>query len=62
MLAVLFQQFPGYSTLRYQSAKGTAHIIYDSWAQGQEAKNALDGFEMSKGVLIKVTYANGVRT
>ena len=57
MLAVLFQQFPGYSSLRYQSAKGTASIIYESWNQAAEAKSALDGFEMAKGVEIKVSYA-----
>jgi len=41
--------------------QGIAYIFFDSYAQAAEAKSALDGFQMAKGVNIKVKYAHNVK-
>lgn len=50
-------RFPGYTSVRYQSVSGTAHVTYDNWTSAAEAKKATDGFQIAPEVLIGVQFA-----
>jgi len=62
VLAVLFQQYPGFQTTHVSpvldaNKSKTAHVRYDQVEQATVAKDALDGFALKKGWIMKVYYA-----
>lgn len=62
VLAVLFQQYPGFQSTHVSPVLGvnkskTANVRYDQVEQATVAKEALDGFALKKGWLMKVHYA-----
>jgi len=62
VLAVLFQQYPGFQSTHVSPVLGvnkskTAHVRYDLVDQATTAKEALDGFALKKGWEMKVFYA-----
>ncbi|KAG8901524.1 hypothetical protein FRC01_009830 [Tulasnella sp. 417] len=62
VLAVLFQQYPGFQSTHVSPVLGankskTAHVRYDQVDQATTAKEALDGFALKKGWNMKVFYA-----
>ncbi|KAG8928409.1 hypothetical protein FRC02_006929 [Tulasnella sp. 418] len=62
VLAVLFQQYPGFLSTHVSPVMGankskTAHVRYDSAEQASTAKEALDGFALKKGWVMRVSYA-----
>ncbi|KAG8990973.1 hypothetical protein FRB90_001521 [Tulasnella sp. 427] len=62
VLAVLFQQYPGFQSTHVSPVLGankskTAHVRYDLVDQATTAKDALDGFALKKGWNMKVFYA-----
>ncbi|KAG8862231.1 hypothetical protein FRB96_001810 [Tulasnella sp. 330] len=62
VLGVLFQQYPGFQSTHVSPVLGankskTANVRYDQVDQATTAKEALDGFKLKKGWLMKVSYA-----
>ncbi|MBW0465076.1 hypothetical protein O181_004791 [Austropuccinia psidii MF-1] len=58
MMAVLFQQYPGFQSVRLVPGRtGIAFVQYDTAAQSDMAKAALDGFKLAPGVVMKVGFA-----
>ncbi|KAH8928757.1 RNA-binding domain-containing protein [Atractiella rhizophila] len=64
MLSVLFQQYPGFQSVRLVPSlapttpnSGLAFVQYDTPGQAEQAKLALDGFQIARGVGIKVGWA-----
>ncbi|KAG9035948.1 hypothetical protein FRB95_010156 [Tulasnella sp. JGI-2019a] len=62
VLGVLFQQYPGFQSAHVSPVLGankskTANVRYEQVNQATTAKDALDGFKLKKGWLMKVTYA-----
>lgn len=58
MMAVLFQQYPGFQSVRLVPGRtGIAFVQYDTAAQSDMAKAALDGFKLAPGVVMKVSFA-----
>lgn len=58
MMAVLFQQYPGFQSVRLVPGRtGIAFVQFDTAAQSDMAKAALDGFQLAPGVVMKVSFA-----
>ncbi|KAG0144460.1 hypothetical protein CROQUDRAFT_660030 [Cronartium quercuum f. sp. fusiforme G11] len=58
MMAVLFQQYPGFVSVRLVPGRtGIAFVQYDTSTQSDMAKTALDGFQLAPGIMMKVRFA-----
>ncbi|KAH9824864.1 hypothetical protein DFH28DRAFT_877964 [Melampsora americana] len=58
MMAVLFQQYPGFQSVRLVPGRtGIGFVQYDTSSQSDMAKTALDGFQLAPGVMMKVGFA-----
>ncbi|KNZ58757.1 hypothetical protein VP01_1867g1 [Puccinia sorghi] len=52
------QRYPGFQSVRLVPGRtGIAFVQYDTAAQSDMAKAALDGFKLAPGVVMKVSFA-----
>ncbi|KAH9469822.1 hypothetical protein Pst134EA_007099 [Puccinia striiformis f. sp. tritici] len=58
VMAVLFQQYPGFQSVRLVPGRtGIAFVQYNTAAQSDMAKAALDGFKLAPSAVMKVSFA-----
>merc|ERR1719162_1869649 len=58
MLSMLFNQFPGFKEVRLVPGRADiAFVEFDSDAQANAARDALQGFKISPSNAIKITFA-----